>query len=137
MHRYVPDGVSEYWKYGLNGSAAANTWRPDQLRHIRGVRDVIEPRWLPYPLTTRSRLPLYPPPSVYSLATYQRLEQHDYDDLQQTSYQVLEASFELNADELHGGVYGGGDIRDQDYLRFVVVMQPGLPRRTLQVAVPA
>jgi hypothetical protein len=108
-----------------------------QLRHIRGVRDTVDYRWLPYPIGARSRATTYPPPSIYTLATYSRLEQHTYDDLQQTSYAVLEASYEINANELHGGTYGGGDIRDQQYVRFVVVMQPGLPRRTMQVAVPA
>src|SRR5580658_1433611 len=35
VHQYVPDGVSEYWKYGLNRSEAEKTRRPDHWRHIR------------------------------------------------------------------------------------------------------
>ena len=106
-----------------------------QLRAIRGVFDVIEPRWAPYTRTgARKSIPLLPP-STEVPPTYERMERHSYDELEGVSYAVLEGTYRFQAE---GALVTQefGDTRDHEWLRFVVVMQPGLPRRTLQTRIP-
>jgi len=75
------------------------------------------------------------PPSTEVPPTYERMERHSYDELEGVSYAVLEGTYRFQAE---GALVTQefGDTRDHEWLRFVVVMQPGLPRRTLQTRIP-
>jgi hypothetical protein len=98
------------------------------------VRDVIDFRWAPYVAHYEPSLPwVIPLPGQDR--SYGRMERHTYQELEWLTYFQLEEA-PPPPPGITGGETGAIDTRDHEWVRFVVVMQPGLPRRTLQALVP-